>query len=125
MKYIVFKELVKLIYTLKSQNNASYKVALLTAAGTIVGTIAPCSEEKEMIKFTDDPEQFILDTSSIFDVLTKEYYAGKSHPEYSDAYMVNILDADIYRNGLNGSYDHIDQIIIFADQVIGFSLIRK
>jgi hypothetical protein len=123
MKYIVFRELMKLIYKLKSENNALYKVAILTPAGTIVGNMAPCSPENEMIKYTDDPEKFTLDTSSIFDVLSKQYNPVKQ--EYSDAYMVNVLDATVYENGITGEGTHVDQIILFADQIIGFSLIRQ
>lgn len=126
MKYIVFKELIKLIYKLRSENNANYRVAMLTAVGTIIGTIAPCSAENEMIKYTDDPEKFMLDTSSIFDVLAKQYNSNKERETaYSDAYMVNVLDAVIYRNGINGEGEPIGQIILFADQIIGFSLVKQ
>jgi len=125
MKYIVFKELIKLVYKLKSENNSNFKVAILTAAGTIVGSIAPCSRENEMIKYTDDPEKFTLDTSSIFDVLSKQYKSDNSESEYSDAYMVNVLDAVIYENGIKGEGVPSGQIILFADQIIGFSLVRS
>lgn len=126
MKSIVFKELIKLIYKLRSENNANYKVALLTAAGTITGTISPCSAENEMIKYTDDPEKFLLDTSSIFDVLAKQYDSGKERETaYSDAYMVNVLDAVMYKHGIHSDGEPIDQIILFADQIIGFSLVKQ
>jgi len=124
MKYIVFKELIKLVYKLKSENNSNFKVAILTAAGTIVGTIAPCSRENEMIKYTDDPEKFTLDTSSIFDVLAKQYKSDKVESEYSDAYMLNLLDAIVYEHGIKGEGVPAGQIILFADQIIGFSLVR-
>jgi hypothetical protein len=125
MKYIVFKELIKLIYKLKSENNTSFKVAILTAAGTIVGNIAPCSHENEMIKYTDDPTKFTFDTSSIFDVLSKQYQPGNGESEYSDAYMVNVLDATVFEHGMTGEGKKIEQIILFADQIIGFSLVRQ
>jgi len=125
MKDIVFKELTSLVYKLKESNNAYYKVSFLTTAGTIVGNIAPCSAENEMIKYTDDPEKFTLDTSSIFDILSKQYnHDNDRKPGYSDAYMINVLDATIYEKGTRIEGIHADQIILFADQIVGFSLVR-
>ena len=117
----VLNEVMNLLDTLKRENNAQYKVMLITTAGTLVGDIEPCSPEAGLIKYTDDPALFSLDTSSIFNMLKKRY------PEepYTDSYMLNVKNAILYGSSPREEIMKVEQIIIFSDQIVGFSLIKQ
>ncbi len=126
MKDIVFKHLIKLIEKLKMENNAYYRVMLYTSSGTVVGDLAPCSPENEMLKYTDDPDNFSLDISSLFSSMEKQFVQeNPAHQNYSDAYMINVINATVYKNGTRDEIIKLDQLILFTDQIIGFSLVKK
>ena len=118
----VINELMNLVDTLKKENNANYKILLFTNAGALLGDIEPCASEGELIKYTDDPAEFTLDTSSIFNKLKKGY--TDEEESYAGAYMINVKNASLYANSKE-TIINVEQIIIFADQITGFSLVRK
>jgi hypothetical protein len=110
-KGAVIAQLRQLVNTLRKDYNKEYRVVLYTASGRIVCDLAPPSPRNDLVSYVDDPNTISLDVSADFD--------GTG---LFDSQLVNVKNAVIYRSDSNDELARADQIILFADQIIGFGL---
>ena len=123
LKGNVITEVMHLVDRLKKENNTYYRVLLFTSAGALLGDVEPCASEAALLKYTDEPTDFSLDMSSIFNILEKRYKDEDN--DYAGPYMLNVKNAILYKSSdLREEVKRIEQMILFSDQIIGFSLIK-
>ena len=113
-KGTVFTDIREFLTKLKMEYNTEFQVVFLTAIGKIVCDLQAPSTEDSLIGVTDDPTMFTVDVSAIFD--------GKG---MFDTYLINATNVIVYKNNTEEEYMHADQMVLFADQILGFSLVRK
>ncbi|GHU50313.1 hypothetical protein AGMMS49975_01100 [Clostridia bacterium] len=122
MKNIAFSHLIKLIETLKQDYNITYRLMLFTTNGILIGDLQELSDKSNMVKYTDDPSKITLDVSAVFAKLEEECNVEKNY--YND-YSINMVDVSVYSVGGTEPLTRLDQIVIFTDQIIGFTLVQK
>ena len=110
----IFKHTRDFMVTLKMEYNTEFYVVLYTSLGKIVCDIEPPAAQNSLIGFTDDPTMFTIDISAIFD--------GKG---LFDAELINARNVTIYKNNTDEEVARLDQMIIFTDQILGFTFIKK
>ena len=113
-KYAIKKNVETNLNKLKMEYNAEFQIILYTAMGRIVCDLEPPAEEGSLVSFTDDPTIFSIDISAMFD--QKELFSAN---------LVNAKNAVIYSNDTGLEIMRTEQILLFMDQIIGFSLIRR
>lgn len=123
MKSIAFKRIIELIDQLKHENNAAYRLMVLTHSGMFIGDIEPLASEKDIIKYTDDPSMFELDTSAFFARIDEE--CKKEYGDYINNYSINLRDVTVYKLGSDTELMHIEQLILFTEQIIGMTLVKN
>jgi hypothetical protein len=109
----ILSQIRQLVNKLRKDYNARYGVVLYTAAGRIVCDLAPPAPESDLVGFVDDPTTIPLDISAEFD--------GTG---LFDSQLVSVKDAVIYRSDSNEELAREEQMVLFADQIIGFGLKR-
>jgi len=116
-----------------SENNSDTQVLLLTSYGFIKCDIDFENNSKTILKETDIEGKYELDLTSItnlrnslVDNIKSENPNIKTQDNGAILYLKNVT---IYSNGLSTAPGHpsvnIDQFVIFADQITGFSLIPR
>ena len=113
-KGAVFTNIRKFLDKLTMEYNTEFQVVFLTAAGKIVCDIEPPASEDSIIGVTDDPTMFTVDVSAIFD--------GQG---MFDTQLINAKNAVVYKNNSEEAFMREDQMVLFADQILGFALVRK
>jgi hypothetical protein len=107
----ILSRIRQLVTKLRKDYNARYGVVLYTAAGRIVCDLAPPAPEEDLVGFVDDPANIRVDISAEFD-----------GTDLFDSQLICVKDAVIYRSDSNEELAHVEQMILFADQIIGFGL---
>lgn len=120
----VFTQIRECLEKLKMEYNAEYHAVLYTAMGKVVCDLEPPAAKNSLLGFVDDPTTFTVDISALFDG------SGAFDEELINAKNVVIYEnnADKDGSGKNSPDKEImrvEQMILFADQILGFSLIRQ
>ena len=110
----LFTHIREFIQRLKMEFNAEFQVAFYTPIGKIVCDLEPPAPESSLISFTDDPANFTLDISAMF--------AGKDVLDTQLTYAKNV---SVYKTNSNEILFQEEQMILFANQILGFTLLRK
>ena len=110
----VFKQLREFLDKLTMEYNTEFQILLLTSIGKIICDIMPPAGSDSLIGVTDDPTMFTVDVSAIFD--------GQNA---FDTHLINATNVVVYKNSSEEVFMQADQIVLFADQILGFSLVRK
>ena len=110
----VFTQMREVLNSLKMEYNTEFQVVLFTNIGKIVCDVAPPAKRDSLIAFTDNPAFFHIDISALF-----------NETEAFDEQLINVKNAVIYKNTSNEESIRVDQMILFADQITGFTLERK
>ena len=110
----LFTHIREFIQQLKMEYNAEFQVAFYTPIGRIVCDLEPPADSGSLIAYTDDPTNFALDISAMFD--------GKGVFDTQLTYARNVV---VYKNDSNEVLFHEEQMILFANQILGFTLIKK
>ena len=110
----IFTHVRELVEKLKMENNMEYQVVLYTSFGRIECGIAPPASESELLGFTDDPTEFTVDVSAIFD--------GKV--DVFESHLINAVNVIIY-NHFGEEISRVDQMMVFSDQILGFCIMKK
>ena len=114
IKGTLFTRLRGSLKKLKMEYNTEFQVVLYTSIGKIVCDIEPPAQAGSLIGVTDDPTMVTVDISAIFD---KE--------DVIAAQLINAKSVIVYKNNSDEELMRADQMVLFADQIIGFTLIRK
>ena len=101
------------INTLKMEYNTDFKIALYTTMGKIVCDVEPPAKKSSFVNFDDDPAKLVVDISAIFD-----------GTEAFETHLINARDVVVYNNS-NEEIMKIEQMILFADDILGFALVKK
>jgi len=112
-KTAIFTQIREFLERTKMMYNSQYHVVLHTSFGKFVCDLEPFAESSSAVGFTDDPTFFSVDASAIFDQYS-EFGTG----------MLNTRNVIVY-NHKGEEHMRADQIILFTDQILGFSLMRK
>jgi len=110
----IFTHITKYLNSFTREYNSEFHVVLLTAVGKIVCDIAPPAGSDSLIGVTDDPTELTVDVSAIF----ADMDLFKTH-------LINIKNAVIYKNNSDEVFMREQQMVLFADQILGFALMRK
>ena len=94
--------------------NTDFQVVFLTPIGKIVCDIAPPASIDALIGVGDDPSDFCVDVSAIFDGL-----------DMFDTQLINARNVIIYKDNAETEFMHLDQMVLFAHQILGFSLQKR
>ena len=113
-KGLVFTHIREFLDKLTMEYNTEFQVVFLTSIGKIVCDIEPPASRDALIGLTDDPTMFTVDISAIFD--------GK---DISDSQFINAKNVIVYKNNSEEEFMRAEQMVLFPDQILGFSLIRK
>jgi len=113
-KASLFRQLKNALNSLKMEYNTEFQAVFFSHIGKIVCDIEPPASKDSLISFTDNPTMFIMDISALFDV-----------DNAFDEHLINAKNVVIYKNNSNEELMRVDQMILFADQIIGFTLVKK
>ena len=113
-KGAVFAQVRKFIDKFKMEYNTEFHFVFFTSFGKIVCDLEPPAKESSLIGLTDDTENFTVNISAIFD--------GK---DVFDTLLLNAKNVVIYKNNSDDELMRAEQMILFADQILGFTLIKK
>jgi hypothetical protein len=105
----VFTDLRDFQIKMRMEYNAEYKVVLYTAIGRVVCDLEPLAPRDSLIGISDDPAAVSVDVSALF----------------SGDNPVNAKNVIIYKHDSNEELTRADQIMLFADQILGFSLLKQ
>ena len=108
-----FTQIREFLSKAKMEYNAQFNVILYTSFGKLICDLEPFARSSSALGFTDDPTIFTLDASAIFD--------GTSE---TNMHLVNAKNVIAYDHS-GKELMRTEQMIIFADQILGFSLINK
>jgi hypothetical protein len=109
----VFTRIKEFLKDLKMQYNTEFRVVLYTSIGKIICDLELPAKKNSLLRFTDDPSNFTIDLSAIFD--------GQ---DVFDIHLVNAKNVIVYNNK-EEEIMRADQMILFCDQILGFALIKK
>ena len=107
-----FMRVREFLQNIKMSHNAHFKVVLYTALGRIVCDIEPPAEKDSLLGITDYPDLFTVDISAAFDEKSE-----------ADSNLLNARNVIVYNSAGEESM-RVDQMLIFADRIIGFGLER-
>ena len=110
----IFAHIRRLLKEIVRDYNAEFRFVLFTPSGKIVCDIEPPANKNSFLSFTDDPGMFEMDISAIFD-----------EKEVFDVQFINARNVIIYRDNSDEELFRVPQMALFADQIIGFTLIKK
>ena len=110
----LFTHIREFIKKLKMDFNAEFQVVFYTPIGRIVCDLEAPANESSLVSFTDDPTKFALDISAMF--------AGKGVFDTQLTYAKNVT---VYRNNSDEIIFEEEQMVLFSNQILGFTLIRK
>ena len=110
----IFTHIREAIKKLKREFNTEFQVVFYTPIGRITCDLEPPADESSLISFTDDPTKFTINISAIF--------AEKGVFDTQLTYAKNVT---VYRNNSNEILLQEEQMVLFADQIIGFALVRR
>ena len=113
-KGAVFTQIREFISKLKMEYNTEFNVILFTSFGKIVCDIDLPAKQGSLIGFSDDTSKFSVDISAIFD--------GK---DMFEAHMINAKNVVVYKHDSDEELMRAEQMIIFVDQILGFTLSKK
>ena len=111
---LLFKHIREYIQKLKMEFNAEYQVVFYTSLGRMVCDLEEPAQENSLVSFTDDPTNFTIDISAMF--------AGKGILDTQWTYVKNII---VYKNDSDKVLFKEEQMILFDDQLLGFTLVKK
>ena len=104
-----------------------FQVLLLTPFGFIKGDLHEIASEEELIQKNPDQEnQFSVDLSAL--ITLRSNHIRKLEEEVSELKIVdngaalNLKNVEVYKDLSQGPIMNTNQLIVFADQVISFSL---
>jgi len=112
-KVTIFEELRTFLHSMRMEYNTEFRVVFLTAVGKIVCDLEEPAHESGMIGLSDDPEAITIDISAIFDNL------GSFNTQ-----LVNAKNVVVYKNNSEDVFMRAEQMAIFADQILGFTLTK-
>lgn len=113
-KGAVFAQIRDCLEKLTMEYNTEFQVVFLTSAGKIICDLKPPASSDSFIGVTDDPTMFTVDVSAIFD--------GQN---MFDTQLINAANVIVYKSNSEEVFMQEDQMVLFADQILGFSLVRK
>jgi len=100
--------------SLKMEYNAEFQVVFFSNIGKIVCDVEAPVKKDSLIAFTDNPTLFHIDISALFE-----------ETDAFDEQLINAKNAIIYKHNSDEELMRMDQLILFADQITGFTLVRK
>ena len=110
----IFTQVQECIANLKMEYNTEYNVVFLTSVGKVVCDIGAPGNANSLIGLSDDPSEISVDISSLFD---------GSHLFETD--LVNAKNVTVYKNSTLEKFMQAEQMILFADQILGFTIEKK
>jgi hypothetical protein len=113
-KGTVFTRLREFLVKLKMEYNTEFQVAFYTSLGRIVCDIEPPAHASSIIGVTDDPTMFTVDISAFFD--EKDVFGAQ---------LINAKNVIVYKNNTDEELMRTEQMVLFADQILGFTLVKK
>ena len=111
---VLFTHIREFIQKLKMEFNTEFQVVFYTSIGRIICDLEPPASEGSLISFTDDPTKFAVDISAMF--------AGK---DVFDTQLTYARNVTVYRNNSNEILIKEEQMVLFANQILGFTLVKK
>ena len=112
-KSAVFTQIREFIKKLTMEYNTDYRVAFLTPIGKIVCDLEPFAEKSSLIGITDDPTVFTVDISALFS------------NDNIGTHVINATNVVVYKNDSGKEIMRTNQMILFADQIIGITIVNK
>ena len=112
-KRAIFARVEDLLHRLKMEYNAEFQAVLFTALGKIVCDIEPFTKESSPIGVTDDPSLLTLDISAVFE-----------EQDVFGARLINAKNVTVYNGDSDEVIARAEQMILFADHILGFTLVR-
>jgi len=113
-KSAVFTHIRESLENLKREYNAEFQIVIYTAFGRIVCDLKPPSTKNALLGFVDDPTTVVIDISAVFD-----------ETGMFDAQLLNAKNVVIYNNNSGEEPIRVEQMVLFTDQILGFSLERR
>ncbi|MCY7485781.1 hypothetical protein [Paenibacillus alvei] len=114
----------------KNYPDSEKQVLLLTPYGFIKGDLHDNNDDTEKLLSKTDDDKYCLDLSVVTrykkDALENaEKENGSNISVVGDGSTLNLKNVTVYKDDLRNPVLNIDQLIVFADQVISFSLVPK
>ncbi|MDR2888476.1 MAG: hypothetical protein LBV33_01380 [Lachnospiraceae bacterium] len=113
-KGAVFSCIREFLEQFRREYNTEFHVVFYTSIGKIVCDLEPPASKRSLLGFADDPTTFTVDISAMFD--------GTG---LFDSQLINIKNAIIYKNNSDEELMRTEQMVLFADHILGFNLIRQ
>ena len=110
----LFTNIRESIQKLKREFNTEFQVVFYTPIGRIICDLETPADENSLISYTDDPTKFTVNISAMF--------AGKG---VFDTQLVYAKNVTVYRNNSNEILLQEDQMVLFANQILGFTLVKR
>ena len=104
----------KLTDKLQMEYNTKFNVVLYTSIGRIVCDIEPPAPQSELVRLGDEFTSFDVDISAIFDTTS-----------VFNAQLINIRNVIVYKHDSEEELMRTEQMILFADHIIGFSIKKQ
>jgi|GEM_PF-2134698 len=115
----LFWHIGEALRNIKMEYNADFQFVFYTSLGKIVCDVEPPANKSSLIGFTDDPSIFSMDISAIFDDMEFD------KNELFDCHLINAKNAVFYSNSTGEEIMRMNQIFLFSEQILGFTLLRK
>lgn len=113
-KEAVFSCIRQFLDKFRMEYNTEFHVVFYTSIGKIVCDLEMPATKSSLLGFADDPTNFTVDISAMFD-----------GTDLFNSQLINIKNAIIYKNNSDEELMRTEQMILFADHIIGFNLIRQ
>lgn len=113
-KGMVFTHIHELLKKLRMEYNAEYRVIFYTSIGRIVCDLEPPAPKSSLIGYADDPTTFTVDISSLFE--------GTG---LFEAHLINAKNVTVYKNNSDEELMRAEQMLLFADQILSFNVVRQ
>lgn len=110
----IFTHVREVLNQMKMDYNAEFRFVFYTSLGRIECDIEPPEDKGSLIRFDDNPDKIDMDISAILD--------GK---EVFNVQLLNAKNLVIYENSTGRELSRLDQMALFVDQIIGFTLVKK
>lgn len=129
LKVLTINQLGILANFFKENNYADYQVLLLTPFGFIKGDIENLATNQNFITETDSPNKYNIDISVVYqfrnDTLIELEKDNKTLNVIDNGALINLKNVTIYKDNLNVPILTTNQMILFVDQIISFSLFPR
>ncbi len=113
-------------YFNENENGNDYQILLLTPYGFIKGDIENIASHDNFITKTDIPNKYDVDLSIVYQYRNDALKDAEKDKEninlIDNGAIINLKNVTVYKDNLKEPILTTNQMIVFADQIVSFSL---